>query len=177
MKKLFTFLVCLLFSYGFSQKTVYIFNDSHYSVNIADITTLPNNGTGYPQFSKAAPNTITLLPISGGTSYILDNTSSATKFPFLSPGSSPQITSWGRVPGGGFGAIPTSPSTAYNGYGNGQKFNYIKFSVGTNGNLGQTSLYGPFDQHLTGNGWAADLSTNYNSGTLQETVIVIYDYP
>lgn len=148
MKNLFLITVLFLSIQSFAQKTITIYNLSSTNFDIGEINT--KNGTTptppttvtYPVFKSnygTAPNNIIHIP--AGTTYILQcSPASITRFPFLSPSSVPQITSWRRkLTAAGTWTAVTSAATS-SAYGNTQVFDFMKTQVGPNGTLGGGNL-------------------------------------
>lgn len=93
MKKNILFLLLLICSFSFAQKSLEIYNYSTKTITISIVVTKPPTGI-YPWFASVTPATIT---IPAGGQYILQNNSNIYRFPFLSPSSTPQITNWRKV--------------------------------------------------------------------------------
>src|SRR5690606_36441775 len=131
MKKLLLLPVTLLvFSTLFAQKYVYVYNFSSYSIEMGAFAAIKNGAT--PAGTNQCPVQYTHLytapniTLPASSTYVLENTSSTTRFPFYSPTSSPEITQW---------TVHTSSTNSFNlrsynswlAYGNGQQFHYLKF--------------------------------------------------
>jgi hypothetical protein len=172
MKKIILITLLSLSLQGYSQKIVYILNFSSYNVQIAEINTITTNLGIYPSFK----NNTGLITIPAGQSYTLTNSSSSTKFPFVSVGNTPQINSWIRR-NSATSSTTVASTTAYI-TGATQKFNFIKFQVGTNGNLGGGNLGQGYATTLDGSGWQATydppIIDPLNPNFLEYT-IVLYD--
>lgn len=165
MKKL--LLIIILFGLqGYGQKTLEIYNFTAYTVVIADITTYaPGTTTEFSaDFGPIGP--IALAP---GASYTLQNTLSLTRFPFLSPSSSPTIDNWYRRTSPTNVTLMTSPAAWV--LGNNQVFNRLSFRIlDPNGSFGTVGVASPA---ISGPGWDAiyDMSMSPPSAITYTVVI------
>jgi hypothetical protein len=129
MKK-YIFILVLFFGISHAQKIVSVYNLSSKTIRLQMIVTKPPTGT-YPWCASVSPTQITLAPYSG--QFILKNTSSTTKFPFLST-VSPVITNWRKLvfvppgPNGSFTNL-TSALLYADAITPNQNFNYLTFSI------------------------------------------------
>lgn len=142
MKKIFLLSVLFLSIQGFAQKTITIYNLSSTNFDIGEINTKSTAASTYPRFKSnygTAPTNLIQIP--AGTTYILQcSPASVTRFPFLSPTSTPQITSWRRLlTATGTWTAVTSAATS-SAYGNTQIFDFLKTQVGPSGSLGGGNL-------------------------------------
>lgn len=120
------FLIIVLFSLQmYSQKKLEIYNFTNQTITITDIFT--NASGAYPEFH--CKGTMIAIPPTG--SYILENTSSLTRFPFDSPASSPYIPLWQRQTGTTIEV--TMPSSIAWTQGDPQSFYRMTFNVGSLG--------------------------------------------
>lgn len=114
------------------QKKVTIINNSPYTIQIGGLATVKYLGTSPPTISGPTYNHKTLSPaatfinITPNGSHTLNNTSSTTKFPFVSVGNVPQITQW-------LLSSPASTDTSATAYASAnatsQVFGSIKFQL------------------------------------------------
>lgn len=116
----------LIFSSVYAQKVLKINNmTDNYKIEIGMIETRKLNQYQQPFTTISSwPNSfVTLMP---GETYILSNSTSVTKFPFISnSGSLPSINSWAGS--SGLGTI--SSNTAFNSYGDDFVFSLLKFGI------------------------------------------------
>ena len=158
----------MLFSFtAFAQKTVYVFNFSSYTVQVSEFNTKHSTSSNnYPIFKSNS----TLITIPSGQTYTLINPNNAY-FPFYSPTSIPTINNWYRKLNPTSNWVNFTSINLNNVNATPQRFNSLKFQVGTNGSLGGGDLgFSPYSDFIEGNGWAADFTTEG-----AETVILIYD--
>lgn len=100
MKNIFLTLILVVGIQMIGQKKVTILNNSPYTLQIGTLATVKYLGTNPPTVSgptyehKTLSPAATFLVIPSLGSYTLNNTSSTTKFPFVSVGNVPQITQW-----------------------------------------------------------------------------------
>ena len=88
MKKIFLSIVFLLGIQGFAQKTITIYNLSTTNFDIGQFYTKSASVAVYPLLRSAMNGFVT---VPAGTTYIMQCTpASLTRFPFLSPTSTPQ---------------------------------------------------------------------------------------
>ncbi|RWX03649.1 hypothetical protein [Flavobacterium cerinum] len=155
------FLIIVLFSLQvYSQKKLEIYNLTNQTVTITDIFT---NASGtYPEFH--CKGTMIAVPASG--SYILENTSSLTRFPFDSPATSPYIASWQRQTSATMEVFV--PSTVAWTLGSPQSFYRMTFNVGNFG-YSISAANSPF----AGPGFTAEYSM-FTNGTVVIYTVVIY---
>ena len=99
MKNIFLTMLLFIGIQIFGQKKVTIINNSQYTLQIGALTTIKYSGTnpvtvssGVTYIHNALSPAATSLNIPAGGTYVLNNTSSTTKFPFVSVGNVPQIT-------------------------------------------------------------------------------------
>jgi hypothetical protein len=151
MKKLIIIATLFFGLQGFSQKILYIFNNSPYGIDIGEVQSITTNTAGYP-YPMFKSNT-SLIHINAGDSYTLENLGSSTKFPFVSVGNVPQINNWIKINS----ATSTTSVTSTTAYITGatQAFNFIKFQVGINGNLGGGDLGQAYPNPIVASGWGA----------------------
>src|SRR5690606_34881281 len=136
MKKLLLLSFTLVFlSTVYAQKYVYVFNFSSYPIEMGSFATIKNDATEVdpedetPECAAQFPylytgSGIAILP--DGETYVLENDTNMTRFPFYSPDSDPELTQW---------TVHTSSPNSFNlssynswlAYGNGQQFHYLKF--------------------------------------------------
>lgn len=155
------FLIIVLFSLQmYSQKKLEIYNFTSQTVTITDIFT--NASGAYPGFHCKG----TMIAVPPGGSYILENTSSLTRFPFDSPASSPYIPSWQRQTGTTIEV--TMPSSVAWTQGDPQSFDRMTFNVGSFG-YSISAANSP----LAGPGFTAEYNI-YTSGTATIYTVVIY---
>lgn len=181
MKKILIIAVVFLSLQSFAQKTVTIYNLSNTNFDIGNFGTRSTAAGGYPIFSSnygTAPNTIIHIP--AGTTYILQcSPASTTRFPFLSPTSSPQITSWFRRLTATGAMTALSSTIVSSTYGNTQIFDYAKTQVGPNGSLGGGTLSLPInvyhDQYSFGTSGivTVDQDPLGTPGGTQNTTIIV----
>ena len=127
MKKIFLSIVFLVGIQGFAQKTITIYNLS--STNFeAQINTKSTTASGYPKLKSILSQTAG-LKVPPNTTYIMQCTpASLTRFPFLSPTSTPQISIWQRfLNANSYASI--SSAAASSAYGNTQIFDFMKTQV------------------------------------------------
>lgn len=140
MKKIFLLSVLFLSVQSFAQKTITIYNLSSANFYLGEINTLSTATSTYPRFKS---NYIGGFDVPAGTTYILEcSPASTTRFPFLSPFSVPQITSWSRLlTASGTWTAVTSAATS-SAYGNTQVFDFMKTGMGpgSSGSLGSGNL-------------------------------------
>lgn len=192
MKKLFLVPVTLLFfSTLFAQKYVYVFNFSSYPIEMGSFATISNSATpvdpddATPECQVQYPNLyagsgIAILPAS--ETYVLENTSSSTRFPFYSPDSDPELTQW-QVNTSSTNSFNLSSYNAWLAYGNGQQFHYLKFefenpSDSGSGNIGTTDYCdtGFVKDYIESDSGSMAAFYNVNvSGSITEYVIIIVD--
>jgi len=138
MKKIILLSVFFLSIQGFAQKTITIYNLSSTNFDIGEMRTKSTSVSTYPKLISnygTFPNNIIHIP--AGTTYILESIpGSITRFPFLSPDSTPEITSWKRQFNAGATWTPITSTAAAAAYGNTQVFDVMKTQVGPNGALG-----------------------------------------
>lgn len=101
MKNIFLTMLLFIGIQMIGQKKVTIINNSQYTLQIGALTTIKYSGTnpvtvssGVTYIHNALSPAATSLNIPAGGTYVLNNTSSTTKFPFVSVGNIPQITQW-----------------------------------------------------------------------------------
>lgn len=136
MKKIVLLSVLFLSIQSFAQKTITIYNLSSENFYLGEINTKSTAASTYPKFKSDYAGG---FDVPAGTTYILECTpASVTRFPFLSPTSTPQITSWRRqlTAGATWAAITSAATSA--AYGNTQVFDFMKTGMGP----GSTGLYG-----------------------------------
>ncbi|WP_395061052.1 hypothetical protein [Flavobacterium sp.] len=161
-----------------AQKTVYIYNGSSKILYVGNLKTK----------SLTSPNTYLVTNnynvINGilqpGQILILENTTSATRFPFLytsSQISNLSVVNWQRTINNGATFSTVSNSAAYSANGASQIFDRASFRIGTGGSLGSFTLGVGLPTIVSGSTWTADYTTNTdpNFPNLQETVITIND--
>ena len=178
MKKLLLILFLSIGIFGFSQKTLEIYNYSSKVINLGIITTKPATGI-YPWFGSTQPSSITINP---GGSYVLQNNSNIYRFPFNSPTSSPFITTWRRSvqsTGGNGSFTSVSSNTAWT-LGNGQFFNYLQFNVNNGlqggGNIGESGFFVPSNPLVNNTyNWQADYVLDNIRSTLIFNTVVFSD--
>jgi len=137
MKTFILSLMLIASFYGYSQKSVYIYNLSSTNFDIGDIGT-QKDSTFYPKFSSN-PTTATNIP--AYTTYsLVASPASTTVFPFYSPSSNPDIDYWSRIitPGATPSDLPSNLVASI--YGATQVIDYVKFQLGPNGSLGGATL-------------------------------------
>lgn len=132
MKNIFLTMLLFIGIQMVGQKKVTIINNSPYTMQIASLATVKYLGTIPPTISGPTYKHKTLSPaasfivIPAGGSYVLNNTSSTTKFPFVSVGNVPQITQWSL-------SSPVSTVTSATAYASAnatsQVFSFIKFQL------------------------------------------------
>lgn len=138
MKKLFLLSVVLLGFAGFAQKTVYFENSSTVTIGIGDIRTVRKVSPrvyGYPAYTNRNTNRGgAYLSIAPGTTYILENVANPGKFPFVSVGNTPQLTSWDRQ-NSVSSTTPNVPSATAFLTASSQVFTYVKFGKLVGGSI------------------------------------------
>ncbi|MGV9004453.1 hypothetical protein [Flavobacterium sp.] len=140
MKKIVLLSILFLSIQSFAQKTITFYNLSSANFYLGEIYTLSTSGSIYPKFKS---NYAGGFDVPAGTTYILEcSPASTTRFPFLSPSSVPQITSWSRqlTVGGTWTAITSAAVSS--AYGNTQVFDFMKTGMGpgSSGSLGSGNL-------------------------------------
>ncbi len=154
MKKI--LLVLLLFGWGMlqAQKKFTLYNLTSYPVVVHPLFTSNTASGAFPRYQSKLNGTITIAPFA---TYIIENTTltiDLIKFPFLSTGSTPSISSWDRT-----ATSASTSSTIVQSYpawraGNTQVFFKLQVSSqGTQKTIGITSSGYPAT--LTSNGWTA----------------------
>lgn len=176
MKNTFLIIFVLFSVLAFSQKTVYIYNGSSYSINITRITTqtIPVSSTSLWTSNFSSTNGL----LQSGEFLILENTTNNNRFPFsfVSPQTSNiSVINWRRK----IGSITSTVSnaTAFSVNGSTQMFSSIACTV--NGGLsGRFELGVNLPTVVTGSGWVADYTVNADPAfpNLQETIITISDF-
>lgn len=190
MKKLLLLPVTLLiFSTLFAQKYVYVYNFSSYPIEMGAFATIKNGAAepGQPgnsgcqiQYTHLYTSPNITLPAS--STYVLENTSSTTRFPFYSPTSSPEITQW-TVHTSSTNSFNLSSNNSWLAYGNGQQFHYLKFefenpSDSGGGNIGTTDYCnsGFVEDFIVSSNGSMGASYGVNiTGSITEYVIVKFD--
>ncbi|SFN48232.1 hypothetical protein SAMN04487989_101740 [Bizionia echini] len=190
MKKLFLLpLMVLFFNALLAQKTLYVYNFSSYPIEMGSLATLPNNAItpGNPgntgcqiQYPNLYGSVGYILP--AGNTYVLENLDSATRFPFYSPDSVPEITQW-LVSTSSTNTFSLNSTNSWLAYGNGQQFHYLKFefenpSDSGGGNIGTTDYCNTGfvqDAIVSSNGSMAAYYSENLVGSITEYVIIILD--
>ncbi len=138
MKKIVLIAVLFISLNSFAQKTITIYNLSSTNFDIGEIDSKSTSVSTYPRFKSNYSN---IIHIAAGTTYILTcSPASTTRFPFYSPTSVPQITSWLRQLTAGSTPSAITSSVASTTYGLTQYINFTKTQVGPNGSLGGGTL-------------------------------------
>jgi hypothetical protein len=166
MKKLLLILFALFGIYGYSQKTLEIYNFTPYTVVIVDMST---NASGtYPEF-RPNLSIVNFIPLAPGANYTLTNTASLTRFPFESPTSVPYIPNWIRMTSATASTGLTSPVAWV--LGNPQVFNWVAFRVldPPGGSAGTVGVANPL---ITSTNWVA-IYDQFTSGTVTTYTVVI----
>lgn len=166
MKKILLLLFALFGIYGYSQKTLEIYNFTPYTVVIVDMST--NASGAYPEF-RPNLSIINFIPLAPGASYTLTNTASLTRFPFESSTSVPYIPSWIRMTSPTASTGLTSPVAWV--LGNPQVFNWVAFRVldPLGGSAGTVGVANP---SLISTNWVA-FYDQFTSGTATTYTVVI----
>lgn len=180
MKKVFFYSFMFVCVFGYSQKKLTIYNLTTYQIKIYNIVTKPTVGT-YPwcQNGSYALGGIGLFP---GDSYIVENTTNISRFPFYSPATVNPITSW-KVKNSAAPPTNTLSQTLWNNntVSSNQIFNYVFYSVGGspgsnyNGYMGRPGpLVGvnPYTNAIQG--WTVEYAHVDYSPTNSEDTIVFY---
>lgn len=170
MKKIVLLSVLFLSIQSFAQKTITIYNLSSSNFYVGEIYTKSTVAGSYPKFIS---NYAGGFDVPSGTTYILECTpASVTRFPFLSPTSTPQITSWRRqlTAGATWTSITSAATSA--AYGNTQEFDFMKVGMGpgSSGLIGSGNLR----PNLLSPDWTG---YNWSGGGLTGTVTISQDPP
>lgn len=111
--------------FAHAQKTFVVYNLTSTTIDLYDI--VANQSGSYPQFQSKG----TTISIAPGGSYTLQNLASTTRFPFLSPTSSPPINNWVRtIPPTSVVPSLTAWIPAYNQVFSSLSFGETGFSLG-----------------------------------------------
>lgn len=166
MKKILLLLFALFGIYGYSQKTLEIYNFTPYTVVIVDMST--NASGAYPEF-RPNLSIVNFIPLAPGANYTLTNTASLTRFPFESPTSVPYIPSWIRMTSATASTGLTSPVAWV--LGNPQVFNWVAFRVldPLGGSAGTVGVANPL---ITSANWVA-IYDQFPNGTATTYTVVI----
>lgn len=163
MKKVF-YLALLFYAIQIQgQKSVKISNLTANTVTIQDLVTR-TDAFALPEFHSKPSQNITIPPY--GT-YILINTANATRFPFSSPTSVPQISKWERFNANGTTTANIVSNAAWLTGAN-QVFYWVQLGIGVT-----SKQIGVNNTSQTSNGWSASYSQISLGGTSIQYTIVI----